>query len=612
VKLHLLGGADEVGASCYFLETADKKILVDAGIRMGAQDSLPDLDELQKLGGPDLILITHAHADHIGSLPLIHLAYPTVPLITTRPTKDLMQILLGDALKIMNIQWEKEEDIPLYPSHAVEGLLSRIQTVDIYRDIPLFDGSYCAHFTPSGHVLGACSISLETPQGNIFFAGDYSLDEQRTVAGFKPPKVRPDILITESTYGNRLHANRAKEETRLVDTVNNLVSAGGKVLIPAFALGRAQEVLLILLHAKKRGKLADVPIYADGLVRRICMVYPDHPLFVTRQLAKTIKTEGNPFFGPDKATAVLPAKRESITAGGPCIIVSSSGMLTGGPSGYYATHLAKNPKNAIFITGYQDEESPGRALLNLADQVEKNGFGKLRIANETVEVCCKVQKYGLSAHADAGQMTSVVSKLAPRHVVLVHGDEQARPAMARMLPASLAIHLPRNGETLTWKPFRKRAKSKLHKERLGEGLFQPEAFYHKLIQAGHAGARFTVQELANLWYGRASVQQTQDVEAQLLRIPRLQQDPRRPQLFRVLPPEKIATSVYKTHEATEFARETLRQDPNFTRVGKKPNIRQLVLHFDFPEKTQLPEVLKLIEETTGWSVIISDRPTSRS
>lgn len=615
MKLHFLGGANEVGASSTLLETDNKKILVDAGIRMGSvDDPLPDLQALQDLGGPDLILITHAHADHIGALPLIHLAYPTVPLITTVPTKALMEILLGDALKIMNIKWEKEEDIPLYPPHAVEGLLSRIQTVEINQEVPILDGSFTAHFTPCGHVLGACSISLETPEGHIFFAGDYSLDHQKTVEGFKPPKLRPHVVITESTYGNRLHANRNKEEERLLETVNQIVSQGGKVLIPAFALGRAQEVLLILLDAKKEGRLENVPIYVDGLVRRICGTYQDHLPFLTKKLAKQIQKEGNPFFGEDKAVAVIPSKREEIAGGPPCIIVSSSGMLTGGPSAFYASHMVKKPENAILITGYQDEESPGRALLNLAEQVRKKGHGTLRIANETVEVACQVKRYGLSAHADAGQMASVVSQLQPRHAVLVHGDQEARPALARMLPASLGIHLPKNGETLCWKSFRKKARAKTSASSpkpMGEGKpLDPAIFYQKLAAQNHVGSRFTLPELDRMWHGATTPQSLEELQQVLPGNPGFEFDVRRPDLVRILPIKAPKNSVLNISQVVEFVTNLFKDEENFHKTSNKQAQRLLYLHFYFPEKAQgaHDEKIDTITSHTGWTVAISQRP----
>ena len=363
------------------LEVSGKRVLVDAGIRMGSKGSpLPDLERLQELGAPDLILVTHAHADHIGALPLVHLAFPTAPVVTTAPTKALMEILLGDALKIMDMRWEREEDIPLYPPHAVEGLLSRIQTVDLGEEAALLGGALRATFTPSGHVLGACSIALETDEGLIFCAGDYSVDPQRTVDSMTVPKLRPDVVITESTYGNRLHADRRREEARLVETVKRITSDGGKVLVPAFALGRAQEVILILLEAKRKGELGDLPLYADGLAGRICMAYPEHGAFLHPKLRKLVASEGNPFFGEGKATAVVAVKRDEIVKGPPCVLVSSSGMLTGGPSSFYASHLVKDPKSAILITGYQDEESPGRALLNLADERAQGKTGHLTAA----------------------------------------------------------------------------------------------------------------------------------------------------------------------------------------------------------------------------------------
>ena len=617
MNLHFLGGADEVGASCTLLEVAGKRVLVDAGIRMGGKGSpLPDLERLQELGGPDLILITHAHADHIGALPLVHLAYPTAPVVTTAPTKALMSILLGDALKIMELRWEREEDIPLYPPHAVEGLLSRIQTVGIGEEVSLCGGALRGTFTPSGHVLGACSIGLESDEGLILFAGDYSVDPQRTVDSMTVPRIKPDVVITESTYGNRLHADRRREEARLVETVKRVVSEGGKVLVPAFALGRAQEVLLILLEAKRKGELGQVPLYADGLVRRICMAYPEHGEFLHPKLRKLVAAEGNPFFGEGKATAVLSNKREEIVAGPPCVLVSSSGMLTGGPSSFYASHLVKDPKSAILITGYQDEESPGRALLNLADERAKGKTGQLVVAGERMEVVCEVGRYGLSAHADAGQMASVVTKLSPRHVVLVHGDEGARASLGQMMPAAMGVHLPKNGEELSWKPFRKAARAKMAAPRAAQlsppAAFDAAALHAKLLAKNGAGSRYTLEELAQAWFGEHPYE-VAEIESAVGQTPGYTKDPRRPELFRVLPLPKEKGQVYKLQEALDFAKQTVGGDENFHKTSNKQAQRLLTLHFHFPEKAQLEhlESLREIAEETGWTVEISPQANQR-
>lgn len=617
MKLHFLGGADEVGASSLLLEIAGKRVLVDAGIRMGGEGSrLPDLEKLQELGGPDLILVTHAHADHIGALPLVHLAYPTAPVVTTAPTKALMEILLGDALKIMELRWEREEDIPLYPPHAVEGLLSRIQPVGLGEEASLCGGALKATFTLSGHVLGACSIALESAEGLLFLAGDYSVDPQRTVDSMTVPRLRPDVVVTESTYGNRLHADRRREEARLVETVKRVTSAGGKVLVPAFALGRAQEVLLILLEAKRKGELGELPIYADGLVRRICMAYPEHGEFLHPKLRKLVAGEGNPFFGEGKAIAVLPTRREEIVVGPPCVLVSSSGMLTGGPSSFYASHLVRDPRSAILITGYQDEESPGHALLNLADERAQGKTGRLTVAGERLEVVCEVGRYGLSAHADAAQMASVVSKLAPRHVVLVHGDEGARAGLAQMMPASMGVHLPKNGENLSWKPFRKAARA------LGKAAapvsspppssLDPVALHAKLLAKNGAGARLTLEEMARAWFGEHP-SDLAELEAAVRKTPGFARDPRRPELFRVLPLAKEKGDVYKLQDALDFAKQTVGGDENFHKTSNKQAQRLMTLHFHFPEKAKAEhrESLREIAEQTGWTVEISPQANQR-
>lgn len=617
MKLHFLGGADEVGASSLLLEIAGKRVLVDAGIRMGGEGSrLPDLEKLQELGGPDLILVTHAHADHIGALPLVHLAYPTAPVVTTAATKALMEILLGDALKIMELRWEREEDIPLYPPHAVEGLLSRIQPVGLGEEASLCGGALKATFTLSGHVLGACSIALESAEGLLFLAGDYSVDPQRTVDSMTVPRIRPDVVVTESTYGNRLHADRRREEARLVETVKRVTSGGGKVLVPAFALGRAQEVLLILLEAKRKGELGELPIYADGLVRRICMAYPEHGEFLHPKLRKLVAGEGNPFFGEGKATAVLPTRREEIVSGPPCVLVSSSGMLTGGPSSFYASHLVRDPRSAILITGYQDEESPGRALLNLADERAQGKTGHLTIAGERKEVVCEVGRYGLSAHADAAQMASVVSKLSPRHVVLVHGDEGARAGLAQMMPASMGVHLPKNGEELSWKPFRKAArvsgKAAAQVSSPPPSSLDPVALHAKLMAKNGAGARLTVEEMARAWFGEHP-SDLSELEVAVSKTPGFARDPRRPELFRVLPLAKEKGDVYKLQDALDFAKQTVGGDENFHKTSNKQAQRQMTLHFHFPEKAKAEhrESLREIAEQTGWTVEISPQANQR-
>ena len=168
MRLHFLGGANEVGASCLLLEVAGQRLLVDAGIRMQKRDGsqLPDLSRLQEGGPLDAVLLTHAHTDHIGALPMVHLGYPRVPIFTTEPTKALSRVLLQDSLRLMESRWEQEEEIPLYPPHAVEGMLARMSLVSPGQPVQVAE-SIVATYVPSGHILGACSITLDTPEGVI-------------------------------------------------------------------------------------------------------------------------------------------------------------------------------------------------------------------------------------------------------------------------------------------------------------------------------------------------------------------------------------------------------------------------------------------------------------
>jgi len=445
MKIHFIGGAHEVGGSCSVVEVGARRLLVDCGQRMGGAvvDRLPDLARVQALGPIDAILVTHAHADHIGALPIIHLAYPQAPVYTSEATLALMRIMLADSLRIMQMKWMQEAEIPLYPEHAVESLLARAQAVRPGESVDLCGGEMQMTLLLSGHVLGACSLTLDTCEGRVLFTGDYSVDAQRTVDPFVVPKVRPQVVITEATYGNRLHANRKNEEMRLAESVAQVVAAGGKVLIPAFALGRAQEVLLILMAEQKAGRIPRFPIFVDGMVRTVCQAYSLFPEFLGERLRKQVEREGNPFFYEGSpARAVTSAERELVTVGEACCIVSSSGMLMGGPSQYYAAELAPDAKNAIFITGYQDEESPGGKVLALAEAAEPT----LRLGDQLVRFECKIAKYNLSAHADAVQISSLVAQLAPKRCYLVHGDEGARQALAAMMPPSVETVLPQNGE----------------------------------------------------------------------------------------------------------------------------------------------------------------------
>ncbi len=445
MRISFCGGAYEVGASCILVNINDKNILLDCGIRQSSsKDTLPNLSTIQTEGGVDAIIVSHAHMDHTGALPLISKEYPYAKIYMTIMTKDLIRVLLYDSLKIMN---NREAEIPLYNENDVVNMLDRIQIINYQFDFEILEGIKMTFFN-AGHIAGASCTYITATAGSLFYSGDFSIFSQNTIEGSKIPKLRPDVAILESTYGDRLHSNREVEEEKLLDMVNECQINNGKMLIPAFALGRAQEIILILKKAINNKKIKKINIYVDGMVKDINRVYKMNPIYLKSSLGKKILRGIEPFYDDNIKPITTKQDREKIlNEKESCIIISSSGMLTGGPSQYYAEVIAGMENGYIVISGYQDEESPGRKLLKLADSEEKT----LEINNKTIPVKCHVEKMGLSAHADKGEIKALISKLSPKNLFLVHGDKAVIDSLAKEVQyESLGrVYAPKCGETIS-------------------------------------------------------------------------------------------------------------------------------------------------------------------
>lgn len=525
VKISFLGGASAIGASSALVQVADVAVLIDCGVRFRTDRALPDLEQLAgtKL---DAILVTHAHSDHTGALPVVHEAYPAAPIYMTPPTRGLVEILQRDALKLMKTSGEREGDFPLYTERQVEGMLGRVHPA--HHEAPFVVGDVRVTYLPASHILGASMVHLETPAGNVMFTGDYSVAAQRTVPGLARPQLPVDLVITESTYGNRTHADRKLAEERLVRTIGEVVEQKGRVLIPAFAIGRAQEVLLVLRDAIRHGRMPSVPIFVDGMVRSVCGVYPQHEKYLAPGVQRWMKSTGHPFFGADVRAVGDAAERRQIAAGGACVVISSSGMLSGGPSAYYASEFAPNERDAILITGYQDEESPGRALLDL---LKKQGPRRLVVGGREVEVKCRFESYSLSAHADRMQMVGLIEALNPQAVALVHGDREAKEMLAKSLGERDTI-LADDGVALERVFVKRRATKKASPPTLDQARAEG-------LVGVNLGAPLLVDSLAAAWFGREvpGAERERFVEQLLaLGVARRDEDPQK--LWSLLEPEE--------------------------------------------------------------------------
>ncbi|HEY3992251.1 MAG TPA: MBL fold metallo-hydrolase [Ktedonobacteraceae bacterium] len=514
-----VGGASGVGASCLAVEIAGQWIIVDAGVRVDRKsDPLPDFALLE---GKDVraIFVTHAHADHIGALPLVHQAFPTAPIFASRATGLLMEVMLADALRIMSRRAAEEMEIPLYPPELVGSMLSQVRPLPVGETLTLPQvPGVSIHASRAGHIAGAVSFSFSGSDGTLVVSGDISSTPQRTVQGALPPPVEHcDLLVLESTYGARLHPNRQGEEQRLSHAVADSIARGGHTLIPCFGLGRGQEILLVLQAAQEKGQIPDFPIYVDGLVRRVCNTYLLLPEALPPTLQRQIRKGYLPFTGRNVSFVRDERERERILAGPPACILSSSGMLTGGPSVWYAKRLAGQEQAAILITGYQDEEAPGKRLLDLAEQ--KNST--LDLDGTTVSVRCHVAKYSLSAHADGGELAAYAAALKPRKVALVHGDGEARLALRRLLVETEVV-LPENGATIV--PQSRRSKQSTREEQaqalpalpvgIGRGRALTPDDLPVLWQAISEVPSLrivTTRELAYMWYGKSGEEETEGI-----------------------------------------------------------------------------------------------------
>ncbi len=433
-----LGGADEIGASCYLLEVMGRRILIDCGFRPDevGQAALPDLDALPP---PDLAFVTHAHLDHSGALPLLHQRFPDLPILVTPGTHALLGILLTDSVRVMGYNRYRAE--PLYGMDSVKSLMRGLtrQEAELWFH-PFPDVAAC--IVPAGHILGAAMVLLDTPEGRIVVSGDVSVANQHTVRGARVPDLTADLLVLESTYGARRHPDRTEEEQALARKIGEVIVGGGVALVPSFAVGRAQEIILILRAMQRAGAIPEFPIYVDGMVRSVCNVYRHRWPDLSSELGALVDSGMQPF--QDKWVRPVKARwRHQIPRPDePSCIVSSSGMLTGGPSVSYARRILDQPRNAIIFPGYTDEESPGRRLQELEPGDE------LKLEGQTVDVRAQVERVSLSAHADQPQLMQLVDHFRPRSVILVHGEPEAQNALGEELDAKCRVYTPTLGERI--------------------------------------------------------------------------------------------------------------------------------------------------------------------
>lgn len=591
MKLEFSGGAMEIGASCIYIRACGRGILMDSGIRQGgSKDPLPDFRTIQQMGGVDMIIVSHAHMDHTGSLPVISKAYPAARIYMTVMTADLIRVLLYDSLKIMD---RREDEIPCYAENDVSAMLNRICPVGYHTPLKLNDDMTLT-FYPAGHIAGAACVCLQTGEGTVFYSGDFCTYTQKTIEGIRVPKLRPDVMICETTYGDQLHANRQVEENRLIRLVSDRVRAGYKILIPAFALGRAQEVILLLKSAIQNGRIPPVPIYVDGMVRDINVMYERNPVYLRGQLAKTIFKGNEPFYTKE-ITPVRPNqnREELIGKEGAAVFVSSSGMLTGGPSVLYAKKIAAMERGCMIITGYQDEEAPGRKLMDLAGGKEDSIY----LDGITVPVRCEVHRVGLSAHGDQGEIRALIERLSPRDLFLVHGEKQTTEMFAASLDTDYRrrVCIPECGQTyeVSYRNRRKQLDvsmsfSMQRSIPLSEMNEKDVKDLWSYVSERYPDRDLTASQLAFVWSGKHVTEDRilSKLLEKLSDSPYFEPNPRRLYLFHAcreedvqkkLLPRELTQQELSDHISRCF------EDFDCKKISYHTDKKEVVLNFDYPD-----------------------------
>jgi Cft2 family RNA processing exonuclease len=441
-----LGAARGIGASCFRVQIGPYEIVMDAGTRPKGSDPLPAFELLER---PNLMLVTHAHLDHIGALPIFHRDFPDVPMICTHGTREIAHVMLTDGLKVQTAQQkEGNEDFgQVFSADDLDRTLFTLQTQPVGVDFSPLPG-LTIRFIHAGHIVGAACIYMEYGNRSILYTGDYNTTSSRTAEGLKLADLpEADILITESTYGADTHPSRRSQESDLIKAIVEVVAAGGNVLIPAFALGRAQEIILAI-RTSALFHSVNVPVYVDGLVREVTDLFQNQLELLPAAVKNFAKTQ-SPFFSEKSSPRIISIgspKERPLAIAHPSVVIASSGMLTGGASIGYAKILLERENAAVFISGYTDEESPGRFLQSLEPGSE------IELDGTPLTVRAKIQRFNLSAHADRVGITQVIHRVNPQHLILIHGSKSALHELSRAgdLRDKYWIHIPEVGDTITF------------------------------------------------------------------------------------------------------------------------------------------------------------------
>jgi len=456
VRISTLGCCREVGRAAFVLSTPETRVLIDCGDKPGAEGEVPYLQVPEALGaGPsniDAVVLTHAHLDHSALIPLLYKYGYDGPIYTTEPTRDLMGLLQLDYLDIA----AKEGRTPPYESEMVRDAIKHTIPLE-YGDVTDIAPDIKLTLHNAGHILGSsiCHFHIGDGLYNVAFSGDIHYEDTRLFNGAVNEFPRVETLVLESTYGGRndYQTDQEDSERKLKGIVENTLTRGGKVVVPAFAVGRSQEIMLVLEEAMREGELPTVPVHLDGMIWEATAIHSTYPEYLRDGIRDRIFHEDeNPFLAEQfNHIDGGEEERREVADGEPCIVLSTSGMMEGGPILSWLEHLGGDTDSTLTFVSFQAQGTLGRRIQNGRRDVPLgNGNGRGRRDTMTLEMNVETVD-GFSGHADRQGLENFVRTMNPRpeKVLCVHGDESSTQDLSSALyhEFNMRTFAPKNLET---------------------------------------------------------------------------------------------------------------------------------------------------------------------